>query len=100
MNEGQIPTVEIVVQWLDDFEDLVFSLLLTSERVRLRCLQTGLVAAVMFLGLVRADMWAPLASTFAVTSCVSVGLWLAGLVAAQLLRARQYSTRVSRRTGA
>jgi len=82
----QISTVEIVVQWLDDFEDLILSLILVWERLRLRCLQIGLIAALILQALLFADVWTPLASTLAMTACASVAVWFAGLISAQLLR--------------
>jgi hypothetical protein len=37
--------MEIVAQWLDDLEDLIFVIPLTWERLRLSCLRMGFVAS-------------------------------------------------------
>ena len=39
--------MEVVVQWLDDLEDLIFVLPLAWERFRVWCLEIGLVSALM-----------------------------------------------------
>jgi hypothetical protein len=39
--------MEIFAQWLDDLDDIVMALPLAWARLRVRCLQTGLLAAVV-----------------------------------------------------
>ncbi len=99
-NQGQIRAVEIFLQWLDDIEDLMFSLLLTWERLRLRCLLIGLVAALILSVIRLVDVRAPLASTFAVAACASVAFWFTGLIGAQILRLYHESSHISSRSGA
>ena len=42
--------MEVVLQWLDELDDLVFAGLLCAERVRPSCLAVGLAAALLLLG--------------------------------------------------
>ncbi len=76
--------MEVIFQWLDDCEDLVFSLVLTWERLRLRSLQAGFAAAMMLLAIEIAEVRTPWASTFAWAALASVAVWLATLIAARL----------------
>lgn len=81
--------MEVVLLWLDDLDDLLFSAALVWERLRRRILQVGLAAA---LGLAGAELsatateWAAALSSVAATS---VAAWCAGAV----LRAYYYRTR-------
>ena len=71
--------MEIVLQWLDDLEDLIFALPLVWERIRLPFLMLGLLAAIALHAEDRWEMagwWVPLCSTTA--SAIIVG-WLTGL---------------------
>jgi hypothetical protein len=73
--------VEIVLLWLDELDDLLFSVALVWERLRRALLQVGLAAA---FGLavtevaVVATQWAPL---FCGVAALSVSAWLAGAAA-------------------
>ena len=66
--------MEIILQWFDDFEDLVFSFLLTWERFRLRYLGTGLAAALMVLAIEISEVWTPWALNFAWAALGGVGI--------------------------
>lgn len=79
--------MEVVLLWLDDIDDLLFSAALAWERLRRACLQAGLLAAVSFAVcelLAKALSWAPL---FAAVAMASVGLWLVSLAMAAAARA-------------
>ncbi len=76
--------MEVVLQWLDEFEDLVFSVILTWERLRLRCLQIGFTAALVLLAIKVAELRTPWASTLVWAALGSVALWLASLIATRL----------------
>lgn len=76
--------MEVVHQWLDDLEDLIFSFVLTWERLRLRCLQVGFAAALIFLAIESFEMHTPWAPTFAWAALGSVAIWFTGLIAARL----------------
>jgi len=73
--------MEIVLLWLDDLDDLLFSLALMWERLRRLLLQVGLAAA---FGLAAAETaavatrWSPLLSLVA---AAAVTAWLAGAAA-------------------
>jgi hypothetical protein len=80
--------MEIVLLWLDDLDDLVFSSALLWERLRRRCLQVGLVAVVS-LSLCElsasAAAWTPKLTAVAVSS---VGIWFFGALCVLLYRMR------------
>jgi hypothetical protein len=70
--------MEIVLLWLDDLDDLLFSVALTWERLRLVPLQIGLAAAVGLAGSELSMLtthWAPVLSGVA---AASVGAWFLG----------------------
>ena len=77
--------MEVIYQWLDDLEDLVFSFVLTWERLRLRCLQVGFAAALIFLAIESSEMHTPWVPTFAWAALGSVAIWCTGLITARLL---------------
>jgi hypothetical protein len=87
--------VEILVQWLDDFEDLIVFFLLAWERLRLRCIQCGLAAAIVLLAIEVADVGNSLAPTFALAALGSVGIWIAALLYARFLDGQDDRTPVS-----
>jgi hypothetical protein len=68
--------MEVVLLWLDDLDDVVFSAALVWERLRRLCLQVGLVAAFALAGselsATATQWWA----AFAGVSAASVGAWL------------------------
>lgn len=75
--------MEIVLLWLDDLDDLVFSTALVWEQARQFCLKIGLLATFTLVAcevFLTAPVWAP---AFALVAAGSVCFWmLAALVAA------------------
>jgi len=70
--------MEIVLLWLDDLDDLLFSMAAAWERLRRVLLQVGLGASVGLAGAelsAVATYWAPALSGVA---AASVGAWLLG----------------------
>jgi len=70
--------MEVVLLWLDDLDDALFSLALVWERLRRAILQVGLVSALSLAAVelfAVATQWAP---TFAYVAAASVGAWFAG----------------------
>ncbi len=68
--------MEVVLLWLDDLDDLLFSAALAWERLRKVCLQIGLFAAftLAVCELYLASLaWAPI---FAGVALACVGVWL------------------------
>jgi CHASE2 domain-containing sensor protein len=70
--------MEVVLLWLDDLDDIFFSLALGWERLRRAVLTVGLASA---FALVASDLaaiatqWAPV---FSYVAAASVGAWFAG----------------------
>lgn len=79
--------MEVVLLWLDDLDDALFSLALEWERVRRLVLKVGLAAS---FGLAAAELtafaaaWAP---AFSGVAAASVGAWFLG----GIFRAYYYS---------
>lgn len=72
--------MEVVLLWLDDLDDAVFTLALAWERVRQVCLQLGLVGALLLAAtelLAVAAPWSQVFSTMAAASVVAWGLGVA-----------------------
>jgi hypothetical protein len=88
--------VEVIYQWLDDLEDLIFSFVLTWERLRLRYLQAGFAAALILLAVQSSEVRTPWAPTFAWAALGSVAIWLA----ARFLSLHHNPVRVSSRPNA
>ncbi len=68
--------MEIVLLWLDDLDDLVFSAALKWEQMRQLCLKIGLLAAFTLVACemeATATMWVP---KLAFVAAASVGFWL------------------------
>ena len=70
--------MEVVLLWLDDFDDLVFSLALKWEQLRRAVLRVGFVAAlavaVCELSLIATE-WTP---AFSAVAATSVAAWFLG----------------------
>ena len=70
--------MEVVLLWLDDLDDLLFSAALVWEGLRIAVLRVGLTAS---FGVVGAELsafatqWAP---AFAVVAAASVSAWVLG----------------------
>ncbi len=92
--------MEVVLQWLDELEDLVFSVILTWERLRVRCLETGFAAALILLAVEMAEVRTPWAATLAGAALGSVAFWFTGLIAAWLPSLRRDSDPVSSQSNA
>ena len=58
---------------------------MTWERLRIRSLETGFVAAISVPLLTIGNVWAPLVSTFALTAGGCVTFWIAGLIGSGFL---------------
>ena len=92
--------MEIVLLWLDDCEDLVFSFVLLWERLRLRCLQAGFAAALILLAIEISEVHTPWAPTFAWAAVASVALWFIALIGARLPSLQRDSNPVSSQSNA
>ena len=91
--------MEIVLQWLDEFDDFVFSVTMTSERLRHQSLQIGLISALALPLMTQSSLWTPLAPVVAVIATASVCLWGSGLFSARILKPR-YEYSISRPSSA
>lgn len=83
--------MEIVLLWLDDLDDLLFSAALVWERLRRQLLQVGLAASFALAATevaAVATQWAPVLCAVAVAT---VSAWLLGAAA----RTYYYRVRVS-----
>jgi hypothetical protein len=70
--------MEVVLLWLDDLDDWLFSVALVWERLRRAILKVGLASAFALAGAelsAVATDWSP---ALAYVSAASVGAWLAG----------------------
>jgi len=70
--------MEVVLLWLDDLDDILFSVALVWERLRRIVLQIGLAASLALAGAelsAIAVQWAP---AFSAVAAASVGAWLLG----------------------
>ena len=86
--------MEVVLLWLDDLDDALFSVALVWERLRRAVLQVGLASAI-FLAAAElsavATAWSP---AFSGVAAASVIAWLVGTLARALhgREARRYLT--------
>jgi hypothetical protein len=81
--------VEVVLLWLDDLDDALFSVALVWERLRRTVLKIGLASAFGLAGVelsATATQWAP---AFSYVAAASVAAWFAGAA----LRAFYYRER-------
>jgi hypothetical protein len=62
--------------WLDDLEDLIFMITAAWERLRWRCLQMGLIAALILAGIEFAHILPEWAPALAAIATASVAIWL------------------------
>jgi CHASE2 domain-containing sensor protein len=70
--------MEIVLLWLDDLDDLLFSVALRWERARRAFLEVGLLAAVALAASERMHVAADWAPLFANVAAASVAAWALG----------------------
>lgn len=80
--------MEVVAQWLDDIEDMVFALPLASECLRARCLHVGFVSSLILAGLEGFRVLVEFAPVFALAAGASVGLWTISLVVTEIAERR------------
>jgi hypothetical protein len=73
--------MEIVLLWLDDLDDLLFSLALVWERLRRLLLQIGLAAALGLAAVETAAVATPWSPLFSLVAAATVTAWLAGAAA-------------------
>ncbi|HEX7079947.1 MAG TPA: hypothetical protein VF329_02900 [Gammaproteobacteria bacterium] len=85
--------MEIVLQWLDELDDVVFAGLLAWERLRAACLRVGLLSALLVAPYANREgaTWTPFFAAVA-ASCV-----LAALLGAGLAFLAEPSARITRR---
>jgi hypothetical protein len=86
--------MEVVLLWLDDLDDALFSVALAWERVRRGVLQVGLASAIVVAASelsAIATAWTP---AFSVVAAASVVAWFVGTLvrALHLREARRYLT--------
>jgi CHASE2 domain-containing sensor protein len=70
--------MEVVLLWLDDLDDVVFSVALTWERLRRVVLQVGLASSFALAASELSAVAAQWASIFSSVAAASVGAWLLG----------------------
>jgi hypothetical protein len=70
--------MEVVLLWLDDLDDLLFSAVLVWERCRTIVLQVGLVASWGVVGVELSAFATPWAPALAIVAAASVSTWLLG----------------------
>ena len=70
--------MEVVLLWLDDLDDVVFTLALAWERLRRVTLGIGLVAALALMASELSAIAVQWAATFSGVAAASVGAWFVG----------------------
>jgi hypothetical protein len=70
--------MEVVLLWLDDLDDALFSAALVSERLRRVVLQIGLAASVALAGSELSAIATQWAAAFSTVAAGSVGAWILG----------------------
>jgi hypothetical protein len=70
--------MEVVLLWLDDLDDALFSVALVWERARRTVLKVGLSASFALAALELSAVATQWASTFAYVAAASVATWFAG----------------------
>jgi hypothetical protein len=83
--------MEVVLLWLDDLDDLLFSVALLWERLRRAILQVGLAAAFSLAASERLGVLEDLAALFVYLSAASVAAWSLGAA----LRVYYYRARLA-----
>lgn len=83
--------MEVVLLWLDDLDDLLFSLALAWERLRRAVLQVGLGAASLLAASEYLPALAELTSILACLAATSVAVWFVGAAC----RVYYYRTRLA-----
>jgi hypothetical protein len=70
--------MEVVLLWLDDLDDVLFSAALVWERLRRVVLQIGLAASVALAGSELSAMATQWAAAFSTVAAGSVSAWILG----------------------
>jgi hypothetical protein len=70
--------MEVVLLWLDDLDDVLFSAALVWERLRRIVLQIGLAASFALAGSEQTPIPTHWAAVFCAVAAASVGAWLLG----------------------
>jgi hypothetical protein len=70
--------MEVVLLWLDDLDDVLFSTALAWERLRRAVLKVGLAASFALAGSELAAIATQWATVFSVIAAASVGAWCLG----------------------
>jgi len=76
--------MEILLQWLDDLDDLVFAVACGVERFRWPCLKIGFTAACGLVVIRFADILVGWVPALIWTALASVMLWLTAVVVREL----------------
>jgi len=76
--------MEVVAQWLDDLEDVIFVLPHAWERLRAWCLHLGFLSAVMLQAQQISRVLTEWSVAFALAAGISVCIWAVGLVATEI----------------
>jgi hypothetical protein len=83
--------MEVVLLWLDELDDLVFTGIVWLERIRRVCLQLGLLAALALPVFGAFDLPMLAATSCAAFALASVCVWVLGLFSKAVLASRQRS---------
>ena len=78
--------MEIILQWLDDLDDIVFAVVYAVERLREPCLQIGFAAACGLAVVSFSDVLVNWGPALFWTALASVLFWVAALLARELSR--------------
>jgi hypothetical protein len=70
--------MEVVLLWLDDLDDVLFSAALLWERLRRIVLQVGLAASIALAASELSAIATQWASAFSTVAAASVGAWILG----------------------
>ena len=70
--------MEVVLLWIDDLDDALFSVALVWERLRRVVLQVGLVASFALAGAELSAIATEYSAAFSVVAAASVGAWMLG----------------------
>jgi hypothetical protein len=70
--------MEVVLLWLDDLDDVLFSVALVWERLRRRILEVGLAAALALAAAELSAIATEWAAAFTSVAAASVAAWCAG----------------------
>lgn len=76
--------MEVVAQWLDDFEDLILVLPHAWERLRVWCLHLGFLSAIILQAQQTSRVLTEWSVGFALAAGISVCIWTVGLVATEI----------------